>query len=106
MSPRYLISASALVVCLLATGNAAADQPTAMRSGCLGCHQAENKLVGPSFRDIAAKYAGQEGIVDTLAGRVKAGKSDGLIWGSTPMPPNPSPESDIKKVIEWMLTHK
>lgn len=106
MMRKHSISAITVALALLATGSAGADQATAMRSGCLGCHKADGKLVGPSFRDIAAKYAGQEGIVDTLAGRVKAGKSSNLIWGNTPMPPNPAPEGDIKKVVEWMLTHK
>ena len=82
-----------------------ADQVTAMKSGCLGCHKADAKLVGPSFKDVAAKYAGQEGIVDELAATVKAGSAGGK-WGKTPMPESPAPLEDIKKVISWMLTHK
>ena len=82
-----------------------ADQVTAMKSGCLGCHKADAKLVGPSFKDIAAKYAGQDGIVDQLAATVKSGSAGGK-WGDTPMPESPAPLDDIKKVISWMLTHK
>ena len=82
-----------------------ADNNTAMKSGCLGCHKADAKLVGPSFKDIAAKYAGQEGIVNQLAATVKAGSAGGK-WGQVPMPPSPAPQADIETVITWMLTHK
>jgi len=93
-------------VLLLTFGiNVAADQSVAMKSGCLGCHKADVKLVGPAFKDIAAKYAGQDGVVDKLAATVKAGSAGG-IWGEMPMPPSPAPLADIKTVISWILTHK
>ncbi|WP_428603876.1 c-type cytochrome [Sedimenticola sp.] len=96
---------TAFTLLLLTTGvMAQADQQTAMMSGCLGCHKADAKLVGPSFQDIAKKYAGQEGIVDTLANTVKAGSPGGK-WGETAMPPSPAPMENIKKVVAWMLTH-
>jgi len=68
-----------LVVILLMTLAMAvqADQQTAMMSGCLGCHKADAKLIGPSFQDIAKKYAAQDGVVDTLAETVKAGSAGG-----------------------------
>ncbi len=90
---------------LLISFQVSADQATAMKSGCLACHKADAKLVGPSFKDIAGKYAGQAGIVDKLAATVKAG-SPGGNWGSVPMPASPAPDEDVKKVIAWMLTHK
>lgn len=95
-----------LVVILLMTAamGVQADQQTAMTSGCLGCHKADAKLIGPSFQDIAKKYAGQDGIVDALAETVQAG-SEGGKWGDIAMPPSPAPIDDIKKVIAWMLTH-
>lgn len=82
-----------------------ADQMTAMQSGCMGCHHAENKLIGPSFKQIAGKYSAAD--VDKLVEVVKAGKSgDQLIWGGTlAMPASPAPADKVKKVIEWMLTH-
>ena len=92
-------------IAFLISFQASADQATAQSSGCLGCHKADAKLVGPSFKDIAGKYAGQAGIVDKLAGTVKAG-SPGGNWGSVPMPASPAPIEDVKKVITWMLTHK
>lgn len=81
-----------------------ADQATAMKSGCIGCHQLDNKTVGPSIKDIAGKF-GAGGDVDALVAVVKKGKADGeLSWGSVPMPPNQSAEADIRKAIEWMLS--
>jgi cytochrome c len=82
-----------------------ADQATAMKSGCMGCHQPAAKVIGPSFKDIAAKHKG--GDVEALVQIVKAGKPvDQLSWGgSVPMPPSQASEADVRKVIEWMLTH-
>jgi cytochrome c len=94
-----------LIFTLLLSFQVSADQATAQSSGCLGCHKADAKLVGPSFKDIAGKYAGQDGIVDKLAATVKAG-SPGGNWGSVPMPASPAPIGDVKTVITWMLTHK
>jgi cytochrome c len=99
-----ILLASACTTVLLASFTAQADQQTAMMSGCLGCHKADAKLIGPSFQDIAKKYAGQDGVVDTLAATVQAGSPGGK-WGETQMPPSPAPLADIKKVITWMLTH-
>jgi cytochrome c len=96
---------SGFVVALLLSFNTYADQATATKSGCMACHKADAKLVGPSFKDIAGKYAGQAGIVDKLAATVKAG-SPGGNWGSTAMPASPAPIEDVKTVITWMLTHK
>ena len=89
---------------LLTNSTAFADQNTAMKSGCLGCHKADAKLVGPSFKDIAGKYAGQGEIVGQLATTVKSGSPGGK-WGQVPMPASPAPIEDIKTVIAWMLTH-
>ena len=83
---------------------ASADQATATNSGCMACHKADAKLIGPSFKDIATKYAGQPGIVDELAAKVQAGGKG--VWGDVAMPASPAPIEDIKKVIAWMLTHK
>jgi cytochrome c551/c552 len=93
-----------IAICLLLlTTQTLADQATAAKSGCAGCHQMSIKTVGPSIKDIAQKYKG--GNVDQLVATVKAGRSgDQLTWGKIPMPPNPAPEADVRKVIEWMLS--
>ena len=86
-------------------GLAMADQMTAMKSGCMGCHQPDRATVGPAMKDIAAKFK-DEVDLDALVTVVKAGKpASDLVWGTTPMPPSPAPEADVRTVIEWMLTH-
>ncbi|MCP4232400.1 MAG: c-type cytochrome [Aestuariibacter sp.] len=93
----FLVSMTALV------SIANADQMTAAKSGCAGCHQMAMKTVGPSIKDIAAKYTSAD--INGLVAIVKSGKQPGdLIWGSIPMPASPAPEADIKKVVEWMLS--
>lgn len=99
---KYLTAG--FVFALLISFQATADQATATKSGCMACHKADAKLVGPSFKDIAAKYAGQPGIVDELAAKVKAGGKG--VWGDVEMPASPAPLEDVKKTIAWMLTHK
>lgn len=81
-----------------------ADQATAIKSGCFGCHQVDKKTVGPSIKELSAKIKGQN--IDDLVAYVKAGSKPGeLKWGQVPMPPNASPEADIRKVLDWMMTH-
>lgn len=73
-------------------------------SGCLSCHAADEKLVGPSFKSIAAKYAGQADAADTLAQSVRNG-SRGK-WGRVPMPPHASlSAADLKTLSVWILAN-
>ena len=95
----------AILILTTAAGVTLADQMTAMKSGCMGCHQPDRATVGPAMKDIAAKLKDNADI-DALVAVVKAGKpASELVWGTTPMPPSPAPEGDIRTVIEWMLTH-
>jgi cytochrome c len=74
-------------------------------SGCLSCHAAAEKLVGPSFQAIAAKYAGQADAVDSLSQSVRNG-SRGK-WGRVPMPPHASLSApDLKSLSTWVLAQK
>ena len=92
----------------LGSTTAVADQVLAQSSGCLGCHQVDSKLVGPAFKDVAAKYAGDPSQIDRLVKKVKAGSTPGapLVWGTVPMPPNAAKEEDIRKVVQWVMTLK
>ena len=95
----------AILILATVTGGAVADQMTAMKSGCMGCHQPDRATVGPAMKDIATKFK-DNADVDALVAVVKKGKqASELVWGTTPMPPNPAPEADVRTVIEWMLTH-
>ena len=90
----------------LLAGNALADEALLRKSGCLACHTVEKKLVGPALKDIAAKYAGQPGIVDKLAKKVRAGGSGN--WGTVAMAPAPTTvsDADLKAAITYVLTLK
>jgi len=72
--------------------------------GCTVCHSIDNKVVGPAFKDVAAKYAGQDGAADMLAAKIKSGGSG--TWGQIPMPPNAVTEEEAKILAEWVLTQK
>lgn len=74
-------------------------------SGCMSCHAIDEKVVGPAFQAIAAKYKGQADAVDTLTQSVRNG-SRGK-WGRTPMPPHASLSGDdLKKLTTWVLAQK
>ncbi len=98
----------AMMLLALISGSVQASQMLAMQSGCLGCHKADAKLVGPAFKDIAAKYAGDPAQIDRLANKVKAGSTPGepLVWGAVAMPPNQASPEKIRQVVEWIMTLK
>lgn len=84
--------------------DAAAAQAIAQKSGCLACHTVDKKVLGPAYKDVAAKYKGDKTAEAKLIAKVKAGGSG--VWGPMPMPAN-SPQvkdADIKTVVEWILS--
>lgn len=95
----------ALAVTLSAAAPAMADLALATSKNCMACHAVDKKLVGPSFKDVSAKYAGQKDAVDKLAGKIVKGGAG--VWGPVPMPAN-AQVSDVeaKKLAAWVLTQK
>ena len=84
---------------------AMADQALATSKNCMACHAVDKKLVGPSYKDVAAKYAGQKDAVDKLAAKIIKGGSG--VWGPIPMPPKAQVnEADAKKLATWVMTQK
>ncbi|HDV6322519.1 TPA: c-type cytochrome [Burkholderia multivorans] len=74
----------------------------ARSNACLGCHAVDRKLVGPSFKDIAARYKGDPQAVAKLSKKVKDGGSG--VWGAIPMPAHPRmSDADLRSVVEWVL---
>ena len=67
---------------------------------CVACHGMDSKIVGPGFRDIAKKYAGQADGTDYLAGKIKNGGVG--VWGQIPMPPQTLAEADAKAIAQWL----
>jgi cytochrome c len=92
----------ALVAAVSVTAPAFADQALAASKNCMACHAADKKLVGPSYKDVAKKYAGQKDAADKLAAKIMKGGSG--VWGAIPMPANPQVnEADAKKLAAWVL---
>lgn len=95
----------ATALALVAAGPALADQALATAKNCMACHAVDKKLVGPSYKDVAAKYAGQPGAADKLAAKIQKGGSG--VWGPVPMPANTQVnEAEAKKLAAWVLTLK
>jgi cytochrome c len=82
--------------------DAAKAKQLAQKYNCLACHAEDKKLVGPAYKEVAKKYKGDAGAEAKLVAKVKSG--GGGVWGSIPMPPNNVPESDIKTIVEWVLS--
>lgn len=96
-----LIAALALVA-VAAAPAAYADEALAKKHNCTACHQTDKKSVGPSYKDVAAKYKGQADATAKLAAKVKNGGSG--VWGAVPMPPSAAvPDADIDKLVKWVL---
>lgn len=82
-----------------------AAEALAKNSGCFACHAVDKKLVGPSYKDIAAKYRNDKNAEASLIKKVKAGGKG--VWGDVPMPPNAHvKDADIKTMVQWILTLK
>ncbi|MBC7954836.1 MAG: c-type cytochrome [Cytophagales bacterium] len=82
-----------------------ADEALAKSKNCMACHAVDKKLVGPSYKDVAAKYAGDAKAVDALATKIVKGGSG--VWGAIPMPANTQvSEADAKKLAAWVLSQK
>jgi cytochrome c len=98
----------ALFVMLAAASVAApalADQALAQSKNCLACHAIDKKLVGPAYKDVAAKYAGDKSAADKLVAKVMKGGTG--VWGQIPMPANPQvSEAEAKKLVAWVLSQK
>ncbi|HEY3327789.1 MAG TPA: c-type cytochrome [Novimethylophilus sp.] len=88
----------------LLAGPVAVADPAALlqKGGCAACHSMDKKILGPAFKDVAAKYKGQD-VEAVLIKKVKEGGSG--VWGPMPMPPNAGKLADdeFKAVVEWVL---
>lgn len=84
---------------------ALADEALAKAKNCMACHATDKKLVGPAYKDVAKKYAGDAKAVDMLAAKIQKGGSG--VWGAIPMPANPQvSDAEAKKLAAWVLSIK
>lgn len=98
-------SLTILALTLSAAVPAMADQALATAKNCMACHAIDKKLVGPSYKDVAAKYAGQKDAVDKLAAKIIKGGAG--VWGPVPMPANAQVnDAEAKKLATWVMTQK
>ena len=88
---------------MAATTDAAATQ-LLTKYNCQACHTVDKKLVGPAYKEVAAKYAGDATAQAKLEQKVKNGGSG--VWGAIPMPPNNVPDADLKTLVDWILAVK
>jgi cytochrome c len=86
-----------------ATTDAAATQ-LLTKYNCQACHTLDKKLVGPSYKEVAAKYAADTAAPAKLEQKIKSGGSG--VWGAVPMPPNNVPDADLKTLAAWILAQK
>jgi cytochrome c len=99
--------AAAVAAGLLTAAPAFADAGAdlAKAKNCLACHATDKKLVGPAYKDVAAKYAADKGAAAKLAEKIQKGGVG--VWGQVPMPPNAQVNADeAKKLAEWVLAQK
>ena len=97
-----LVKTASIVCAGLLAAQAQANEALARKNDCLGCHAVATKLVGPAYKDVAAKYAGQPDAQASLVQSIRNG-SVGK-WGELPMPAHPKlSEADAKKLAAWVL---
>lgn len=95
----------AMAITVSIAAPAFADQALATAKNCMSCHTLAKKLVGPSYKDVAAKYAGQSDAVDKLAAKIIKGGSG--VFGPIPMPANTQVnEAEAKKLAAWVMSIK
>ncbi|MEN3028897.1 MAG: c-type cytochrome [Aquificaceae bacterium] len=81
-----------------------ASEQLAKQRGCIACHEVNTKKVGPSYKDIANKYAGRADALDYLAEKTLKGSTG--VWGTVPMPPQKIPEAEAKEIAKWIMSLK
>ena len=103
MKATALSLAAAAILAL--AGAAQANEKLLQASGCTACHSVDKKLIGPAYKDVAAKYRSKKGAEADLVKKVKAGGKG--VWGDIPMAPNAHvKDEDIKTMVQWILQLK
>ncbi|TAG26378.1 MAG: cytochrome C' [Burkholderiales bacterium] len=108
MKIRLITLLSAATLLAAVQTPAFADQALATSKNCMACHAADKKMVGPSYKDVAAKYASDKDAVKMLAEKIQKGSTPGKgNWGPVPMPANPQvSEAEATRLAAWVMTVK
>lgn len=105
MKPHDPLIHASIVLALFtsATAPAFADQAMAQKNGCMTCHGIDKKIVGPAYKDVAAKYKGDAKALAHLETVIHKGGQG--VWGKVPMPPQTSlSERDARTLAQWVLS--
>lgn len=102
---KRIVMGAMIVAAGFASQAAMANADLAKAKNCMACHAVANKLVGPAYKDVAAKYAGQKDAEAKLVAKVMKGGSG--VWGAIPMPANPQvSEAEAHTLVKWVLSQK
>ena len=102
---RLFVAIAVAGAALVTMGNAFAIDELHKKYACTACHLDDKKLVGPSYKEVAAKYKGDKDAVKKLSEKVRKGGVG--VWGQVPMPPNPTPtDAELKSMVESVLKTK
>jgi len=94
-----------LAASALASNAALANADLAKAKNCMACHAVDKKVLGPAYKDVAAKYAGQKDAEDKLVQKVLKGSSG--VWGPVPMPANTQVnDAEAHTLVKWILSQK
>jgi len=97
-----LVAPALIAAGVMVSAPAMANLDLAKKSNCMSCHTVDKKLVGPAYKDVAKKYAGDKTAEAKLIAKVKAGGKG--VWGEIPMPPNAAvKDADIATLVKWVL---
>lgn len=100
---KVLIASVVMAGLAVVSQSANASEELAKQYNCMACHAVDSKLVGPSYKDVAAKYKDDAAAPAALAAKIKAGGSG--VWGQIPMPPNSAvPDEDLDAIVSWILS--
>lgn len=100
MHPAKVIGAALLAAALPMAAHANAE--LAKSKNCMACHSVDKKLVGPAFKDVAAKYKGDKDAAAKLSQSIQKGSTGK--WGPIPMPANAISDADASALAKWVLT--
>ena len=104
-STTAVLAASFAVAAIQVSALASAQETLAKKHNCLVCHSVDKKVVGPAYKDVAAKYRNDKTAEAKLVQKVEKGGVG--VWGQVPMPPNSTvPDADVRALVKWILSLK
>ncbi len=101
---KFASLAALTALAALAAGPVLAQEALAQKKGCLACHTVDKKLVGPAYKDVAKKFAGQKDAIPMLAEKIQKGSVG--VWGQVPMPANNVTPEEAKQLATWVMSLK